>query len=221
MFLGCNAQNSKNVTTVNVADFEKQLRSTTNAQLIDVRTSKEFEAQHIKNAKNINWNDAQFTTNITKFDKKQTIFVYCLSGGRSRQAANKLSEMGFSKIIDLQGGILKWNAQHDDKNSEPEKIIGVCPQEYNELLIANKKTIVNFYAEWCAPCKKMAPYLLKMQKELEGAIKLVRYNADENKTMMKTLKIDELPAILIYENDKLIYSHSGFLSEEDLRKQIQ
>ena len=42
----------------------------------------------------------------------------------------------------------------------------MCSQEYAELLITDKKVLINFYAEWCEPCKKMAPYLLKMQKEL-------------------------------------------------------
>lgn len=221
IFMGCNGQKAANVTTVNVAEFTSQLKATPNAQLLDVRTPKEYQLQHIDNALNINWNDAQFADNVAKLDKSKTVFIYCLSGGRSLQAANKLSDMGFSKIVDLQGGILKWNAQNQNQSAAPEKIIGVCPQEYKELLVSNKKTIVNFYAEWCAPCKMMAPYLLKMQKELKGKISLIRYNADENKTIMKTLKIDELPMVMIYENDKLVYSHSGFLSEEDLRKQIQ
>lgn len=219
LFFGCNGQNAKNVTTVEVSDFATALQADANAQLLDVRTPKEYLSQHINNATNINWNDAQFAQNVVKLDKTKTVYVYCLSGGRSKQAANKMAELGFTKIVDLQGGILKWNAQN--RSAEPEKIIGVCAQEYQEMLVNNKKTIVNFYAEWCAPCKIMAPYLLKMQKELEGKITLVRYNADENKTIMKSLKIDELPVILIYEKDKLIYSHSGFLSEEDLRKQLQ
>ena len=221
IIFGCNGQKANNVSSVAVAEFTEQLTATPNAQLLDVRTPKEYLSQHIDNAVNINWNDAQFTDNVAKLDKSKTVFIYCLSGGRSLQAANKLSEMGFSKIVDLQGGILKWNAQNHSQGAEPEKIIGICPQEYKELLVSNKKTIVNFYAEWCAPCKIMAPYLLKMQKELAGKISLVRYNADENKTIMKALNIDELPVIMIYENDKLVYSHNGFLSEEDLRKQIQ
>ncbi|MEO0060031.1 MAG: hypothetical protein RLZZ312_1678 [Bacteroidota bacterium] len=222
--LGCNGQTSKNVLTVSVSEFADAIQTVTKPQLIDVRTPKEFEPQHIDNAININWNDAAFTENIAKLDKTKPVYIYCLAGSRSLQAANKMAELGFTKIINLEGGILKWNAQQASKPSTaPEKIVGICVQEYTAMLETNKKTVVNFYAEWCAPCKKMAPYLLKIQKELatnKSETTLVRYNADENKTMIKILKIDELPVILIYKNDKIVYRHNGFLSEADLRKKL-
>jgi thioredoxin len=217
--LSCQAQPKKNVVSVTPSEFNEQLHSEQKPQLLDVRTPQEFATQHLENATNANWNDADFDAKISGLNKKNTVFVYCLSGGRSKQAANKLSEMGFEKIVELQGGILKWNAAGLAPKSD--KIIGICPQEYKELIGKNKKTIVNFYAEWCAPCKKMTPYLLKMQKELEGKVNLVRLNADENKTIMQELKFDELPVILVYENDKIVYQHTGYLSEDDLRKQIQ
>jgi thioredoxin-like negative regulator of GroEL len=66
----------------------------------------------------------------------------------------------------------------------------------------------------------MAPYLTKMQEELKGKIALIRLDADENKTLLETMKLDELPVILIYENGKETWRHLGFLSEEDLRKQL-
>ncbi len=219
MGLSCQSQPAKNVVSVVASEFNEQLHSEQKPQLLDVRTPQEFASQHIENATNANWNDANFATKISGLDKNKTVFLYCLSGGRSKQAATKLSEMGFKKIIELQGGILKWNAAGLAPKSD--KIIGICSQEYKEVIDKNKKVIVNFYAEWCAPCKKMSPYLLKMQKELEGKINLVRLNADENKTIMESMKLDELPVIIIYENGKIVYQHSGFLSESDLRKQIQ
>ena len=216
----CQSQGSKNVITLAVSDFDSELAHTQKPQLIDVRSPQEFNNQHIGQAININWNDPKFANNVASLDKSKPVFVYCLSGGRSAQAAYKLAEMGFTKIFNLQGGIMKWNSAQKPNPLVPEKIVGVCSQEYNEMLKSNKKTIVNFYADWCAPCKLMAPYILKIQKEFAGKVAVVRYNADENKTIMKELKLDELPVILIYENQKLVFSHKGFLSESDLRKQI-
>lgn len=220
--IGCQSQ-QKNATTADVATFEKLLSENTNPQLIDVRTPEEFADSKIQNAVNINWNDAEFLKNIAYLDKSKPVFVYCLSGGRSKAAATKLAENGFVKVYDLKGGILKWNAAHQPKvnQSESEKNIGISPQEYTAILKNSPKTIVNIYAEWCAPCKKMAPYLLKMQSELKGKINLVRYDADKNKTILKKLNVDELPVILIYEGETLVWRHSGFLSENELRKQIK
>jgi thioredoxin-related protein len=46
-------------------------------------------------------------------------------------------------------------------------------------------------------------------------------DADENKTLIQEMKIDELPTLILYENKKIIWKHSGYISEEDLRKQLQ
>jgi thioredoxin len=142
-----------------------------------------------------------------------------MSGGRSKKAAEKLQELGFKTIYELDGGIMKWNAT--GLSIPSDKIIGMCSQEYKELLKTDKKVLIDFYAEWCAPCKKMTPFLIKMQKEMAEKVTIVRLNADENKTLISEMKIDELPTLLLYQNNKVIWKHSGYLSEEDLTKQLQ
>ena len=94
-------------------------------------------------------------------------------------------------------------------------------QEYAELLNSDKKVLIDFYAEWCAPCKKMTPYLLKMQKDMADKVVIIRLDADKNKTLLQEMKIDELPTLLLYENKEIKWKNSGFISEEDLKKQLQ
>jgi thioredoxin-like negative regulator of GroEL len=60
-----------------------------------------------------------------------------------------------------------------------------------------------------------------MQKEMADKVTIVRLNADENKTLISQLKIDVLPTLFIYKNNKILWKHSGFISEEDLTKQLQ
>ena len=94
-------------------------------------------------------------------------------------------------------------------------------EEYNKLVNSDKKILINFYAEWCAPCKKMAPYISKMQKEENDNVVIIRLDADKNKTLMEAMKISELPTLFLYEKAAVKWKHSGYISEEDLRKQIQ
>ena len=145
--------------------------------------------------------------------------MYCKSGGRSQKAAEKLNELGFKTIYQLDGGILKWDAAGYSKPSD--KIIGLSAAEYNKLLNSDKKVLINFYAEWCAPCKKMAPYVLQMQKDLADKVVIIRLDADKNKTLISEMKISELPTLLLYENETVKWKHSGFISENDLKKQLQ
>ena len=215
----CNGQTSKNITDIDTKTFSEKITAAPNAQIIDVRTPQEFASGHIDNAVNIDWLSDNFVANTQKLDKTKPVFLYCKTSNRSTQAAKKLEELGFTTIYNMKGGLLQWDAEGLSKPTD--RIIGVCSQEYAELLNTDKKVLIDFYAEWCAPCKKMTPYLLKMQKELADKVTIIRLNADENPTLVKEMKILELPTLLLYENKEIKWKHSGFISEEDLKKQLQ
>jgi thioredoxin len=219
ILFSCQGQPHEGYENMAPMAFADKLKATPNAQLIDVRSPEEFASQHLDNAQNINWNGDDFEGKVSKLDKSQPVFVYCMVGGRSRKASDKLGELGFKKVYDLQGGIMKWNAAGLSKPSD--KIIGMCSQEYGDAIQSDKKVLVDFYADWCEPCKKMAPYLKQMETDWKGKIKIIRLNADENKTLISELKIDSLPALLEYENGALKWKHLGFISETDLKKQLQ
>ena len=126
--------------------------------------------------------------------------------------------MGYSKIYELQGGMMKWNAAGLSKPSSES--IGMSVDDFNKLLISDQKVLIDFYAEWCAPCKKMAPYLDKMTKEMADKVTIIRIDADKNKTLVEQLKIEGLPTLLFYENNVLKWKNQGYISEEDLTKKL-
>jgi len=198
-------------------DFAQKINSTFQPQILDVRTPKEFSDQHLENAVNINWNGDDFDKKVAELDKSKPVFVYCLSGGRSSKASGKLAELGFKEIYEMEGGIVKWNASRLAKKSN--ETIGMTLAEYEKLLVSDKKVLINFYADWCAPCVKMKPYITKMQKDLKD-VTIIRLDADANKTLLTELKIEELPTLLLYENKEVKWRHSGFISEDDLTKKL-
>lgn len=218
LFFSCQGQTAKTVKTVDVKTFAEKLNATQNPQLLDVRTPEEFSGEHIDNAVNINWNSDDFVSKASQYDKSKPVFVYCKVGGRSAQAAIKLVELGFTEVYNLDGGFMKWNAS--GKAQKTEKIIGICDQEYNELIKSNKRVMVDFNAKWCAPCLKMKPYIIKLQTELKDQIKIVQLDADENKTIVNQLKLDGLPVIIVYEGGKEVWRNLGYITEEELRKHL-
>ncbi len=213
----CQSQQSKTIETIDGKTYSDKLSNTKNPQLLDVRTPEEYAVEHLENASNVNWNGNDFVSKVEKLDKSQPVFVYCKVGGRSSQAADKLAELGFAAIYNLDGGIMKWQGKKTSNVSSPK---GLTSAEFEKLINSDKKVIINFSAKWCAPCKKMAPYLTKMQEELKGKITLVKLDADENKTLMESMKLNELPVILIYENGKETWRNLGYLSEEDFKLKI-
>jgi rhodanese-related sulfurtransferase len=76
--------------------------------LVDVRTPKEFAQASIPKAKNIDFNGDSFEAELAKLEKDKPLFIYCKSGGRSAKAVEKATEMGFERIIELEGGMDAW-----------------------------------------------------------------------------------------------------------------
>ena len=115
IFFSCNAQTNKDVKLVDAKEFSTEIKSDDSPQILDVRTPQEFNEQHIANATNIDWNGSTFEQQAQYLDKDKTVYVYCKSGGRSAKASSKLAEMGFKDIVELDGGITKWNDAGMDK----------------------------------------------------------------------------------------------------------
>ena len=220
LFISCHGQTSEAVHTIDVKSFTEKLKTNENPQLLDVRTPEEYNTEHIGDAKNVNWNGDDFVAKASTYDKSKPIFVYCKLGGRSAQAADKLAELGFKEIYNLNGGIMKWNAENNANAMPSNKIIGICDQEYGELIKSSDRVMIDFNAKWCAPCKKMNPYILRFQTEMKDKIKIVQLDADENKTIVEQLKLDALPTIIIYEKGKEVWRNVGYISEEDLKKHL-
>ena len=80
------------------------------AVLIDVRTSEEFNREHITNAVNIPLDQLD----TIGYDKDTKIIVYCQTGVRSHEAVNKLVDMGYTNLYDLDGGLLNWGGSLEE-----------------------------------------------------------------------------------------------------------
>jgi thioredoxin len=216
--ISCNISAQNKLLTLSELDYSMKLKENEKPQLIDVRTQEEFDVEHLENAKNINWNSDNFISTVSKLDKSKPVFVYCKVGGRSSLAGNKLIEMGFKEVYNLDGGIMKWKGKKISKSITSKT--GYTLENYNKIINSDKKVLLNFSAKWCAPCKKMAPYLIKMQEELKNDVAIIRLDADENKQLLDELKLDGLPVLLLFENGKETWRNIGYITEQELRKKL-
>lgn len=89
----------------------KEIITSKNVQLVDVRTPEEFLAGHLEKAQNINYNDPEFKQLISaQLNKTKPVALYCRSGRRSAAALLVLRELGFKTVYDLEGGFLNWQS---------------------------------------------------------------------------------------------------------------
>ncbi len=100
---GC--AHNDNIISVSAPEFEKEIK-TDSVQLLDVRTPQEYAEGHIDGALNINVQSDDFKElALRKLSKDSTVLVYCRSGRRSLDAAEKLTKFGY-KVVNLKGGII-------------------------------------------------------------------------------------------------------------------
>ncbi|PVW16233.1 rhodanese-like domain-containing protein [Marixanthomonas spongiae] len=111
LFASCQENKSGTVEVMNPHHFLETMENDSSSQLVDVRTTEEFEVSHLKDAQNICVTDADFEERIKELDKNKPVYVYCRSGNRSARAAKILEENGFTKVYDLQGGITSWDEE--------------------------------------------------------------------------------------------------------------
>ena len=99
-----------NFSTISVQEAKKLMQTEENYIILDVRTKEEYESGHIPGAINLpNEEIAEAEISLLK-DKEDLILVYCRSGNRSRQAAEKLANLGYSNVKDF-GGINSWDGE--------------------------------------------------------------------------------------------------------------
>jgi thioredoxin 1 len=78
-----------------------------------------------------------------------------------------------------------------------------------DVLDASQPVVVDFWAEWCGPCKMIAPALEEIGKELEGRVKIVKLNVDENHQTATKYGIRSIPTLLMFKNGELAATQVG------------
>lgn len=223
LFNSCtNGQSTPSNSSVSAIEFSKKITELPDAIIVDVRTPGEFSQGHLKNAVNYNISSSEFENQIASLNKLKPVLVYCLSGSRSTYAARYMKSKGFNEVYELNGGMMKWRAANLPETTEnATATTGISKQQFDKLLVTDKLVLIDYYADWCAPCKKMKPYLDEIAKDMADKVVVVRINADENKALCKEMKIDALPVLQIYKNKILVWSNAGFIEKEEVVKQLK
>ncbi len=84
----------------------------------------------------------------------------------------------------------------------------------SEVLESNVPVVVDFFAEWCGPCKAMAPALDAVAKEMAGKVKIVKVDVDENHGINKQYRIQAMPTLMIFKDGKVAATQVGALVQK-------
>ena len=83
-----------------------------------------------------------------------------------------------------------------------------------EVLKATEPVLVDFHAQWCGPCKAMAPALDQIAQELKGKVKIVKLDVDENPKVTGTYGIRAMPTLILFKGGKVAAQHTGAIVQK-------
>ena len=90
----------------------------------------------------------------------------------------------------------------------------------SEVLNANEKVLVDFYADWCGPCKMMAPVIEELAEELQGKAKVGKINVDESTDIATQYDVMRIPTIIIFKNGKEVKRFIGVRDKQELLNEV-
>jgi thioredoxin 1 len=91
----------------------------------------------------------------------------------------------------------------------------------NEVTQSSTPVLVDFWAEWCGPCKLVAPVLDQIANEQDGKLKIVKLNVDENPSMMQKFGIRGIPTMILFKGGQPVETLVGFMSKPKILNKLE
>lgn len=92
---------------------------------------------------------------------------------------------------------------------------------FKKIIDSDSPVLVDFFAEWCGPCKMLAPILKQVKDELGDEIKIVKIDVDKNQSLASKYGVRGVPTMLLFKNGKQLWRQSGVLQKNDIVKVVR
>ena len=90
-----------------------------------------------------------------------------------------------------------------------------------DVIESDKPVVVDFWAEWCGPCKKLSPILEEVAEELDGEVTIAKVNVDEERNLGAMFQVMSIPNVLIFNHGEKVDEFVGLRSKDDIVAQVK
>lgn len=87
---------------------------------------------------------------------------------------------------------------------------------FSEIIQSEKPVLVDFYADWCGPCKMMTPILHEVKETLGEEISIIKIDVDKNQPLAAQLQVRSIPTLMLYQKGQQLWKTSGVMSQDQL-----